>query len=66
MKPEATAIGDPQDGQWKITLMFDGRRFCIPKFRSSTLQQTLQSMTSLVISDHACFGVTNHSEAALL
>ena len=26
MKPEATAIGDPQDGRWKITLMFDGRR----------------------------------------
>jgi len=40
MKPEATAIGDPQDGRWKITLMFDGRRFCIPKFRSSMLQQT--------------------------
>ena len=34
MKPEATAIGDPQDGRWKITSMFDGRRFCIPKFRS--------------------------------
>jgi len=33
MKPEATAIGDPQDGRWKITLMFDGRRFCIPKLR---------------------------------
>jgi len=43
----STAIGDPQDGRWKITLMFDGRRFCIPKFRSSTLQQT-----TLVISDH--------------
>ena len=40
MKPEATAVGDPQDGRWKITLMFDGRRFCIPKFRSSMLQQT--------------------------
>ena len=40
MKPEATAIGDPQDGRCKITLMFDGRRFCIPKFRYSTLQQT--------------------------
>jgi len=34
-----SAIGDPQDGRWKITLMFDGRRLCIPKFRSSTLQQ---------------------------
>jgi len=32
MKPEATAVGDPQDGRWKITLMFDGRRFCVPKF----------------------------------
>ena len=40
MKPEATAIGDPQGGCWKITLMFDVRRFCISKFRSSTLQQT--------------------------
>jgi len=33
MKPEATAIGDPQEGRWKITLSFDGRRFCVPKFR---------------------------------
>jgi len=40
MKPEATAIGDPQDGRWKITSLFDGRRFCVPKFRYSTLQQT--------------------------
>jgi len=32
MKPEATSIGDLQDGRWKITLMFDGRRFCVPKF----------------------------------
>jgi len=39
MKPEATAIGDPQDGRRKITLMFHGRRFCTPKFRFSTLQQ---------------------------
>ena len=39
MKPEATAIGDPQDGRWKIALMFDGRRFWIPKFRYSALQQ---------------------------
>jgi len=37
VKPEATAIGDPQDGRWKITLVFDVRGFCIPKFRSSTL-----------------------------
>ena len=40
MKPEVIAIGDPQDGRWKITLMFDGRRFGIPKFRYPTLQQT--------------------------
>jgi len=33
MKPEATAILAPQDGRWKITLSFDGRRFCVPKFR---------------------------------
>jgi len=33
MKPEATATGDPQDGRWKITLSFDGHRFCVPKFR---------------------------------
>ena len=49
MKPEATAIGDPQDGRWKITLMF-----CIPKFRHSTLQQTT-SMTSLVIADQESY-----------
>ena len=33
MKPEATAIFAPQDGRWKITVSFDGRRFCVPKFR---------------------------------
>jgi len=49
MKPEATAIGDPQDGRWKITLMF-----CIPKFRHSMLQQTT-SMTSLVIADQESY-----------
>jgi len=27
MKPEATAIFAPQDGRWKITVSFDGRRF---------------------------------------
>jgi len=26
MKPEAAAIGDPQDGRWKITLMGAGLR----------------------------------------
>jgi len=66
MKPEATAIGDPQDGLWKITLMFDGRRFCIPKFRYCTLDDT-----SLVISDHvllwhnqsqrSCFAVIGYA-----
>jgi len=40
LKPDATAIEDPQDGRWKITLMFDGRMFCIPKFTFSTLEQT--------------------------
>jgi len=33
MKSEATAIFAPQDGRWKTTVSFDGRRFCIPKFR---------------------------------
>jgi len=33
MKSEATAIFLPQDGRWKITVSFDGRRFCLPKFR---------------------------------
>ena len=62
MKPEATAIGDPQDGLWKITLMFDGRRFCIPKFRYCTLQTTRHWWFPTT----SCFGITNHSEAALL
>ena len=33
IKPEATAIFAPQDGRLKITVSFDGRRFCVPKFR---------------------------------
>ena len=33
VKSEATAIFAPQDGRWKITVSFDGRRFCVPKFR---------------------------------
>ena len=33
MKSEATAIFAPQDGRWKTTVSFDGRRFCVPKFR---------------------------------
>jgi len=33
MESEATAIFAPQDGRWKITVSFDGRRFCVPKFR---------------------------------
>ena len=32
IKSEATAIFAPQDGHWKITVSFDGRRFCVPKF----------------------------------
>ena len=56
MKPEATAIGNPQDGRRKITLTFDGRRFCIPtrQWRHWGFRTT------------SCFGVTNHSEAASL
>ena len=42
--------------------MFDGRRFWVPKFRSSTLQQTTRQWWSLT----SCFGITNHSEAASL
>ena len=33
IKSEATALFAPQDGRWKITVSFDGRRFCVPKFR---------------------------------
>ena len=33
IKPEVTAIFAPQDGRGKITVSFDGRRFCVPKFR---------------------------------
>ena len=55
-----------QDGRWKITLMFDGRRFCIPKFRSSTLQQTTRQWRHRWFPTTSCFGVTNHSEAASL
>jgi len=33
MKSEATAIFAPQDGRWKITVSFNGRRFWVPKFR---------------------------------
>ena len=33
MKSEATAIFSPQDGRWKTTVSFDGRMFCVPKFR---------------------------------
>jgi len=66
MKPEATAIGDPQDGCWKITLMLDGRRFCILKFRSSTLQQTTHQWRHWWFPTTSCFGVTNHGRLALL
>jgi len=66
MKPEATAIGDPQDGRCKITLMFDGRRFCIPKFRYSTLQQTTCQWSHWWFPTTSCFGVTNHGRLASL
>jgi len=42
----------------KITLTFDGRRFCVPKFRYSTLQQTTRHWCSPT----SCFGLTNHTE----
>jgi len=70
LKPPTT--GDPlhrlhlQDGRWKITLMFDGRRCCIPKFSSSTLQQTTRQWRHWWFPTTSCFGVTNHSEAASL
>ena len=64
MKPEATAVGEPQDGRWKITLMFDGRRFWIPKFRYSTLQQMTRQWRHRWFPTTSCFGVTNHSEAS--
>jgi len=41
MKPEATAMGDPQDGRWKITLMFlMGAGFAYRNLVFFTLQQT--------------------------
>ena len=40
IKPEATAIGIIARWPLEITITFDGRRFCVPKFRHSTLQQT--------------------------
>ena len=66
IKPEATAIGDLQDGRWKITFMFDGCRFCTPKFRSSTLQQTTRQWRHWWFLTTSCFNVTNHSESASL
>ena len=66
VKPEVTTIGDPQDGRWKITLMFDGRRFCILQFRYSTLQQMTCQWRHWWFPTTSCFGVTNHSEAASL
>ena len=41
IKPEATSILAPQDGRWKITLSFDGRRFCVPKSRNLGIKQTV-------------------------
>jgi len=39
MKSEATAIFAPQDGRWKITVSFDGRRFFA--FRNLGIKQTV-------------------------
>jgi len=41
---------------------FDGRRFCIPKFTYSTLQQTTRHWWSPTSS----FGITSNREAASL
>jgi len=46
----------------KKPLTFDVRKFCIPKFRYSTLQQTTRHWWFPT----SCFGVTNHREAASL
>jgi len=65
-EPAMKPIGDPQDGRWKTTLMFDGRRFCIPKFRSSTLQQTTRQWRHWWFPITSCFGATNHGRLASL
>jgi len=64
-KPEATGIAIVARWPLENSLIFDGRRFCIPKFRHPTpIQQTIR--TSLAISDdlrrhkqspRSCFGV---------
>ena len=41
MKPEATAVGDPQDGRRKITLILMGAGFAYGLFRSFVLRQTI-------------------------
>jgi len=46
--------------------MFNGRRFCIPKFRSSTLQQTTRQWRHWWFLTTSCFGVTNHGQLASL
>jgi len=41
VKPTGALLANTtEDGCWKITLTFDRRMFCIPKFRYSVLQQT--------------------------
>jgi len=53
MKPEATAMGDPQDGRWKITLMFlMGAGFAYRNLVFFYVTADDTPMTSLVISDH--------------
>jgi len=53
MKPEAAAIGDPQDGRWKNNLKFDGRRFCIPKF--SLLPYNRRHVNDVIGDFRPCF-----------
>ena len=50
MKSEATAIFAPQDGRWKITVSFDGRRFCVPKFR--LIKQTGKSCVHKITANY--------------
>ena len=52
--------------RWPLENNLDGRRFCVPKFRSSTLQQTTRQWRHWWFPTTFSFCVTNHSEAALL
>jgi len=60
-KPEATGIAIVARWPLENSLVFDGRRFCIPKFRYPTpIQQTIRHWRSPT----TCVGITNHREAA--